>query len=54
MFKPYAPLNHATHKPEILVSRIQELIDNGEYGEAEALCLDLIELSLQGLRYLQT
>ncbi|CAG8505782.1 7461_t:CDS:10 [Paraglomus brasilianum] len=54
MFKPYAPLNNATHKPEILISRIEELIDIGEYGEAEALCLDLIELSLQGLRYLQT
>ncbi|RUP42936.1 alkaline-phosphatase-like protein [Jimgerdemannia flammicorona] len=53
-FKPFAPLSNATHTPTILVSRIQSLIDEARYDEAELLCLTLIDLSLRGLRYFQT
>ncbi|RUS15550.1 LOW QUALITY PROTEIN: phosphatidylinositolglycan class N [Endogone sp. FLAS-F59071] len=53
-FQPFAPLSNATHSPSILVSRVQSLIDTARYDEAEELCLALIDLSLRGLRYLQT
>jgi hypothetical protein len=54
MFKPFAPLSSSTHNREILLNKIQELIDAEQYKEAEATCEVLIQLSLEGLRYLQT
>lgn len=54
MFKPFAPLGNSTHNREILLSKIQELIDTEQYEEAEIMCEILIQLSLDGLRYLQT
>lgn len=53
-FQPFAPFSNATHTPSILVARVQSLIDTARYDEAEELCLALIDLSLRGLRYLQT
>ena len=54
MFKPFAPLNNSTHNREVLLSKIQALIDAEQYKEAEVTCEVLIQLSLGGLRYLQT
>lgn len=54
MFKPFAPLSNSTHNREILLSKIQELIDTEQYEEAEIMCEILIQLSLEGLRYFQT
>jgi phosphatidylinositol glycan class N len=52
-FKPFGPLSkHRT--PEAMIHEVERLIDAEEYETAEKLCLDLIDLSLQGLRYFQT
>ncbi|ORX85434.1 PigN-domain-containing protein [Basidiobolus meristosporus CBS 931.73] len=53
-FKPFSPLSNTTHHYSILDTRIHQLIREGNYEEAEALCSVLIDLSLEGLRYLQT
>ncbi|GBB85942.1 hypothetical protein RclHR1_12390004 [Rhizophagus clarus] len=54
MFKPFVPLSNPTHNREILLSKIQGLIDSEQYEEAEVICEILIQLSLEGLRYFQT
>ncbi|CAG8527508.1 10714_t:CDS:10 [Funneliformis caledonium] len=54
MFKPFAPLSNSTHNRKALLGKVQELIDAGQYDSAEATCEVLIQLSLEGLRYLQT
>ncbi|KAJ2957288.1 hypothetical protein NQZ79_g6967 [Umbelopsis isabellina] len=52
-FKPFGPLSkHRT--PDAMIHEIEHSIDDGEFETAEKLCLDLIDLSLQGLRYFQT
>ncbi|CAG8615485.1 10093_t:CDS:10, partial [Ambispora leptoticha] len=53
-YQPFAPLSNSTHNPNTLITQIRNFIDEGNYNEAENLCLVLAELSLQGLRYLQT
>ena len=54
MFKSFAPLSNSIHNREVLLSKIQALIDAEQYEEAEATCEVLIQLSLEGLRYFQT
>ncbi|CAG8470841.1 9634_t:CDS:10 [Ambispora gerdemannii] len=53
-YKPFAPLSNSTHNPDTLITQIRNFIDKENYNEAEKLCLVLAELTLQGLRYLQT
>ncbi|KAK9766927.1 Glycosyl phosphatidyl inositol anchor synthesis [Basidiobolus ranarum] len=53
-FKPFSPLSSGAHHYATLDLKIQKLIEEGNYEEAEALCTVLIDLSLKGLRYLQT
>ncbi|KAG9304272.1 hypothetical protein G9A89_019834 [Geosiphon pyriformis] len=54
MFKPFFPLSNATHNPRTLILQIKMLIETEKYDDAEKLCLLLLDLSLKGLRYLQT
>ncbi|KAI8339508.1 Phosphatidylinositolglycan class N-domain-containing protein [Chlamydoabsidia padenii] len=42
------------HDPQIFINNIQQLIDSQQYGQAESMSRQLIELSLDGLRYFQT
>ncbi|RKP36392.1 GPI ethanolamine phosphate transferase [Dimargaris cristalligena] len=53
-FKPYPQLNQPDQRPDQLIQRIELLIEHAQYTEAETLCLRLIDLSLDGLRYYQT
>lgn len=52
-FKPFGPLSK-DHSPALLTQSIERLIQDQNYTEAENLCLQLIEMSLEGLRYFQT
>lgn len=52
-FKPFGPLSK-DHSPPLLIHEVEKLIAEERYGEAENLCLQLIEMSLDGLRYFQT
>ncbi|KAJ2725463.1 Glycosyl phosphatidyl inositol anchor synthesis [Coemansia sp. Cherry 401B] len=52
-FKPYAPMHQPTNTPEHMLARIRQAIGAQEYGAAEAECLRLIALCLEGLRYFQ-
>ncbi|KAJ1658993.1 Glycosyl phosphatidyl inositol anchor synthesis [Dispira simplex] len=53
-FKAFGPLSNATHRPTAWLPKIQKLIETHHYEEAEAQCLQLVELSLRGLHYYQT
>ncbi|CAG8432974.1 11035_t:CDS:10 [Diversispora eburnea] len=53
-FKEFPGLSNSTHNHEVMVQKIQNLINAEQYEEAEALCVILIKLSLEGLRYFQT
>lgn len=53
-FKPFAGLNYETHSVENRIAQIQDLITQGKADEAIQQTNELIQLSLQGLRYLQT
>jgi phosphatidylinositol glycan class N len=52
-FKPFGPLSK-DHSPALLTQTVERLIHDEKYTEAENLCLQLIEMSLEGLRYFQT
>ncbi|ORX61618.1 PigN-domain-containing protein [Hesseltinella vesiculosa] len=52
-FRPFGPLSN-THSPTAFLQTIQQAIDTQDYAKAEALSRELIDLSLQGLRYFQT
>ncbi|KAI8581187.1 hypothetical protein K450DRAFT_233511 [Umbelopsis ramanniana AG] len=52
-FKPFGPLSK-DHSPAVLLQTVEGLIQHEKYIEAENLCLQLIEMSLDGLRYFQT
>jgi GPI ethanolamine phosphate transferase 1 len=52
-FKPFGPLSK-DHSPASLLQTVEELIQDEKYIGAENLCLQLIEMSLDGLRYFQT
>ncbi|KAF2676430.1 PigN-domain-containing protein [Lentithecium fluviatile CBS 122367] len=53
-YKPFSGLGDETHSVEYRVSRIQEAIDKGDADNAIRQSYELIQLGLQGLRYLQT
>ncbi|KAJ2182473.1 Glycosyl phosphatidyl inositol anchor synthesis [Coemansia sp. RSA 551] len=52
-FKPYAPMHQPTNMPEHMLARIQQAISAEKFDDAEAECLQLIALCLEGLRYFQ-
>jgi len=53
-FRPYAPLSAEGQTPEARVDAIRSLIKNGRPEEAIEETAVLIQLALEGLRYLQT
>ncbi|KAF9903824.1 Glycosyl phosphatidyl inositol anchor synthesis [Linnemannia zychae] len=53
LFKPFPGLT-GDHSPEAVKAQVQALIDAGKYEEAEAECVIVRDLCLEGLRYLQT
>ncbi|KAF9734567.1 phosphatidylinositolglycan class N [Paraphaeosphaeria minitans] len=53
-YKPFPGLGDGTHSVEYRVSQIRKAIDKGEAEYAIRQIQKLIQLSLQGLRYLQT
>lgn len=53
-FRPYRPLGESGHTSEERVAGIRKLIGEGKYEEAIEESESLIEIGLQGLRYLQT
>ncbi|KAJ9154864.1 GPI ethanolamine phosphate transferase 1 [Pleurostoma richardsiae] len=53
-FRPYKPLNSEGLTPENRVADIRQLIDAGNYEEAIEESDALMQIALQGLRYLQT
>jgi phosphatidylinositol glycan class N len=53
-YEPFSGFGDETHSVEHRVSYIQELIDQGKADEAIQHTNDLIQLAIQGLRYLQT
>ncbi|RHZ74179.1 hypothetical protein Glove_227g81 [Diversispora epigaea] len=53
-FKEFPGMSNSTHNPEVIIQKIQNLINAEQYEEAETICVMLIKLSLEGLRYFQT
>ncbi|KAL1598634.1 Glycosyl phosphatidyl inositol anchor synthesis [Paraconiothyrium brasiliense] len=53
-YKPFSGLGDETHSVEYRVSQIQRAIDEGDADNAIRQSQELIQLGLQGLRYLQT
>ncbi|KAF2180535.1 GPI ethanolamine phosphate transferase 1 [Zopfia rhizophila CBS 207.26] len=53
-YKPFAGLGDKEHSVEHRVAQIQQSIDDGEADDAIRQSDELIQLGLQGLRYLQT
>jgi phosphatidylinositol glycan class N len=53
-YKPFPGLGDEQHSVEYRTVRIQKAIDAGQYEEAVNRTYDLIDLGLDGLRYLQT
>lgn len=53
-YQPYRPLSELEHTSEERVAAIRNLIKDGKYEEAIEETETLIQLGLQGLRYLQT
>ena len=53
-FRPYSAFDDANSTPERRLSVIEHLIADGKYEEAIEESNNLIKLTLQGLRYLQT
>lgn len=53
-FKPYGPLSTEGLGPAERISAVRQLIDRGHYDEAVEEIKILINVALQGLRYLQT
>ncbi|KAF1960573.1 PigN-domain-containing protein [Byssothecium circinans] len=53
-YKAFAGLSDEAHSVEYRVSQIEKAIENGDAEDAIRQCNELIQLGLQGLRYLQT
>jgi phosphatidylinositol glycan class N len=53
-YKPFPGLGDEQHSIEYRTIRIQKAIDAGQYEEAVNRTYDIIDLGLDGLRYLQT
>lgn len=53
-YKPFPGLGDEAHSVDFRISRIQDAIDTGNTDDAIRQSNELIQLGLQGLRYLQT
>ncbi|PSN69274.1 PigN-domain-containing protein [Corynespora cassiicola Philippines] len=53
-YKPFAGFGDETHSVDYRIAQIQESIDKGNAEDAIRQSKELIQLGLQGLRYLQT
>ena len=53
-FKPFRPLGDEEHSVQYRVEAIREAINAGAYEEAITTSQDLLQVGLEGLRYLQT
>jgi phosphatidylinositol glycan class N len=53
-YKPFSKLGGEEHSVEHRIAQIEQLIASGNADEAIQQCNELIQLGLQGLRYLQT
>ncbi len=53
-YKPFPPLRDDEHSIEHRIAEIRSLIDAHQYEESIRKCDDLMEIGLEGLRYLQT
>ncbi|KAF2260733.1 PigN-domain-containing protein [Lojkania enalia] len=53
-YKPFPGLGDETHSVDFRIARIQETINKGYFEDAIHQSNELIQLGLQGLRYLQT
>lgn len=53
-FRPYRPLGESGQTSEERIAGIRKLIDDGKHEEAIEELESLIEIGLQGLRYIQT
>ncbi|KAL9584684.1 MAG: hypothetical protein Q9212_001967 [Teloschistes hypoglaucus] len=53
-YRPYAKLGDKEHSVERRVSDIQQAIDRGDYQQAVSMSQELLQIGLEGLRYLQT
>ncbi|KAF3767816.1 PigN-domain-containing protein [Cryphonectria parasitica EP155] len=53
-YRPYRPLGESGHSSDERVAAIRQLLTDGKYEEAIEESEALIEIALQGLRYLQT
>ncbi|KAI9774780.1 MAG: Glycosyl phosphatidyl inositol anchor synthesis [Candelina submexicana] len=53
-YKPFSALGDEEHSVDHRVAVIRSLIDNRQYEESIRRCDDLMEIGLEGLRYLQT
>ncbi|KAK2612886.1 Glycosyl phosphatidyl inositol anchor synthesis [Conoideocrella luteorostrata] len=53
-FRPYHPFSDEKFSPENRIAAIQTLVANGKYEEAIEESNTLIQITLEGLRYLQT
>ena len=53
-FKPFKPLRLEGNHLDDKISIVEELISGGRYEEAIEASIELMTLTLAGLRYLQT
>lgn len=53
-YRPYPKLGDKEHSVERRVLDIQQAIDRGDYQHAVTMSQDLLQIGLEGLRYLQT
>ncbi|KAK3113301.1 Glycosyl phosphatidyl inositol anchor synthesis [Teratosphaeriaceae sp. CCFEE 6253] len=53
-YKPYGAFASAGHTTDMRLTQVESLIEGGQYEDAMRASDELIQLGLQGLRYLQT
>ncbi|KAL8695661.1 MAG: hypothetical protein Q9224_003257, partial [Gallowayella concinna] len=53
-YKPYAKLGDSEHSVERRILDIRHAIDHGQFKQAISMSQDLLQVGLEGMRYLQT
>ncbi|KAI4274124.1 MAG: hypothetical protein LQ337_004177 [Flavoplaca oasis] len=53
-YRPYAKLGAGVHSAEQRISEIRHAIDQGNFEEGITMSQDLLQIGLEGMRYLQT
>ena len=53
-YRPYAKLGAGLHSAEQRISEIRHAIDQGHFEEGITMSQDLLQIGLEGMRYLQT